>query len=325
MGITSLLVPESLGGSGLDDAVACLAVVAEEVGRLVAPGPLVPTSVVVDTLTRKGSKEQQAAWLPGIAEGEIIASWALGEQPDAWMPGADRCRARTIPGGYRLEGRKSPVEAAVDADLLLVTAAGAGAPVHLLVPADLPGISMTPLVTLDLAHTFAEVSFNGVDVPASNEVGDASTAAVDLERQIDLALCVQVAETAAMMQVAFDQTVEYLGDRHAFGRIVTSYQAIKHRLADHKIWLEASLGVATAVARAIDGADPVRSRLASAAKVSVAEQAVTTISDCSQLLGGISMTWEHDHHVFLRRATANRALYGSPAFHRERLCRLADV
>lgn len=325
VGITSLLVPEPLGGPGLDDAVGCLAVVAEEVGRLVAPGPLVPTSVVADTLARTGTQAQQAAWLPGIAEGEIIASWALGEQPDTWTPSAGRCRATTAAGGYRLDGVKSPVEAAVDADVLLVTAAGTGGLVQLLVPTDAPGVLVTPLATLDLAHSFAEVTFDGVEVPGTDEVGDAGTAAADVERQIDLACCVQVAETAAIMQMVFEQTIEYLGDRHAFGRVLTSYQAIKHRLAEHKIWLEASLGMATAVARAVDEADAARSRLASAAKADVAEQSLTTISDCSQLLGGISMTWEHDHHVFFRRATVNRALYGSPTFHRERLCRLAGV
>lgn len=325
MGITSLLIPEAMDGAGLDDAVGCLIVVAEEAGRAVAPGPLIGTNVVADTLARIGSQEQQEAWLPGIATGEVIAGWALGERPDFWLPSSSRCHATQTVSGFRLDGVKVPVEVATDTDLFLVTTESDDGLVQLLVPRDAEGVTIVPLQTLDVAHSFGEIVFDGVEVPFANLIGDPSSSAPALERQLDLALCIQAAETAAIMESVFDLTVDYLRDRYAFGRAVASYQAVKHRLAEHKVWLEAALGVTTALARSIDGSDPVSSRLASTAKVHIAEQSMRTISDCSQLLGGISMTWEHDHHVYFRRATVNRALYGAPSFHRERLCRLAGL
>ena len=222
-----------------------------------------------------------------------------------------------------LDGVKSPVEAAEESAVMLVTAAGEVGLVQFLVPSGTPGVRIEPLVSLDVAHSFSEVTFEHVHVPADAAVGNGEPSIFDVERQLDLALCVQAAETAAMMQAIFELTVEYLQDRWAFGRVIASYQAIKHRLAEHKVWLEASLALATAAAEAMDRGDASASKLASAAKVHIGEQSMTTLSDCSQLLGGISMTWEHDHHVHFRRATVNRAMYGSPVHHRERLCQLA--
>jgi alkylation response protein AidB-like acyl-CoA dehydrogenase len=325
IGVTSLLVPDSWGGAGMDLPVSCLSVVAEEMGRVVAPGALLPCNVVADAVARSGSASQRDEWLPAIVSGDCIATWAVGERGERWLPDSLRLSATRHGGDYLLDGIKNPVEAGVEADLLLVTAVTGDGPVQLLVPTRTPGVRVKPLNSLDVARSFAEIGFEGVRVPASAALGDPGTVRSDIDMQIDLALCLQAAETAAMMQAVFDLTIDYLLDRYAFGRIVASYQAIKHRLAEHKVWLEASLALATAAAQAISDDRGSASRLASAAKVHIGDQSLTSMSDCSQLLGGISMTWEHDHHLFLRRATANRAIYGSPTLHRERLCRLAGL
>ena len=107
-------------------------------------------------------------------------------------------------------------------------------------------------------------------------------------------------------------TIELLQTRYAFGRPLASYQALKHRIADHKLWLEAALGISTALAQALAAGEVGSARLASAAKAHIGEQSVAIISDCAQLFGGIAMTWEHDLHLYLRRATVNKFLYGSP-------------
>ncbi len=330
LGITSLLIPEEFGGVLMERGVACLAVVAEEMGRVVAPGPLVACNVVADTLARCGTEAQRQEWLPPIATGDCIATWAVAEVADRWLPRQPSALVSAQSDGWTLEGVKTPVEAGAEADLLLVTAATEqGEPVQLLVPATTDGVVVEPLTSLDLARPFARITFNQVHLPASAVVGGTRAAeahsVLDVDRQIDLALCLQVAESSAIMETAFQMTVDYLEDRRAFGRTVASYQAIKHRLADHKVWLEASLGISTAVVEALSVEDRSSSQLASAAKVHIGEQSVTTLSDCSQLLGGISMTWEHPHHAFFRRVTVNRSLYGSPAHHRERLCQLVGL
>jgi alkylation response protein AidB-like acyl-CoA dehydrogenase len=330
LGITSLLIPEEFGGVRMERAVACLAVVAEEMGRVVAPGPLVACNVVADTLARCGSEAQRQEWLPPIATGECIATWAVAEVADRWLPRQPSVRVSARSDGWTLEGVKKPVEAGAEADLFLVTAeTEQGEPVQLLVPATSDGVVVEPLTSLDLARPFARITFDQVRLPASAVLGGTRAAeagpVLDVDRQIDLALCLQGAESSAIMESAFQMTVDYLKDRRAFGRTVASYQAIKHRLADHKVWLEASLGISTAVVEALCDEDRSASRLASAAKVHIGEQSVTTLSDCSQLLGGISMTWEHPHHAFFRRVTVNRSLYGSPGHHRERLCQLVGL
>ncbi len=310
----------------MERGVACLAVVAEEMGRVVAPGPLVPCNVVADTLTRSGTEAQRQAWLPPIATGDCIATWAVAEVADRWLPRQPSARVSPHSDGWMLDGVKTPVEAGADADLFLVTAmTEQGEPIQLLVPATSDGVVVEPLTSLDLARPFARITFDHVVLPSSAVLGETGSTVLDVDRQIDLALCLQVAESSAIMESAFQLTVEYLEDRRAFGRTVASYQAIKHRLADHKVWLEASLGIATAVVEALSAGDRSASRLASAAKAHVGDKAVTMLSDCSQLLGGISMTWEHPHHAFFRRVTANRSLYGSPVSHRERLCQLVGL
>jgi alkylation response protein AidB-like acyl-CoA dehydrogenase len=136
---------------------------------------------------------------------------------------------------------------------------------------------------------------------------------------------VQSAETVGVMYHAFDMTMDWVNQRVAFGRVIGSYQALKHRLADHKLWLEASAGLVDGLAAALATDDPDTSRIASITKAHVGDTAVTIVQDAVQMHGGIGVTWEHDLHLYLRRATANRALYGSPIQHRERLCALAGI
>ena len=114
-------------------------------------------------------------------------------------------------------------------------------------------------------------------------------------------------------------TLEYLGDRYSFGRPLSSYQALKHRVADEKMWLEACHAIATGAARAVAAGAPDAGELVSAAKAWVGPHATELVQDCVQLHGGIGVTWEHDLHLYLRRTTVNRATYGTPEEHAERI------
>jgi alkylation response protein AidB-like acyl-CoA dehydrogenase len=326
LGWTSMLVPEEYeGGSLAGEGLLDLVIVAEEMGRLVSPGPLLATNVVAAAVAAIGTTEQKRELLPGIVSGDIVATWAHFEPGGRWLPADVQLDAK--PGGDRfvLRGTKSPVEAASQADHFLVTARineGLG---QFLVPADTPGLTVTPLESLDLVRRFSELRFDGVDVPRSALVGEAGLGADDVERQLEIALVLQCAETVGAVDRVFEFTLEYMSDRFSFGRPLASYQALKHRVADMKMWLEASHATAGAAARAVQSRIDDASKLASAANAYISDHATVIIQECVQLHGGMGVTFEHDIHLYLRRATVNRVQYGAPHEHRERIARLIGM
>ena len=324
LGWTSLLVPEALGGGSISGTGPVdLAIVAEEIGRGVAPGPLLPVNVVAETIARSGSAEQQGG-LEGVLAGETILAWCFNELGGNWTPEGVSLQATEAADGFTLNGVKTAVEAGGQADFLLVTATTGTDLTQFLIPADLPGVTITAQSSLDLARRFAEVRFENVGVDASAVVGTVGGAQADVERQCIVATMLQCAETTGAVARVFEFTVEYAFDRHSFGRPLASYQALKHRFADMKLWLEASHatadGAGLAVAIDVDAA-----RTVSVAKAYIGDKSVDIIQDCVQLHGGIGVTWEHDIHLYLRRATVNRGLFGTPNDHRERLAALVGI
>jgi alkylation response protein AidB-like acyl-CoA dehydrogenase len=324
LGWTAMLVPEAFGGGSVTDAgLLDLVVVAEEMGRLVAPGPFVPVNVVASALATAGTDDQRATVLPALVAGESVAAWCLAEPGGAWSSAADaRVTAERTAAGWLLSGTKSPVEAAVDADHLLVVAGTPEGPTQLLVPAGTPGVTAVPLRSLDLVRRFAEVRFDRAEVADGAVVGAVGGAGPDVERQLLVAVALQCAETVGVVDQVFSFTVEYAFDRYSFGRPLASYQALKHRFADMKTWLEACHATAGGAADAVQAGVPDAGRLASTAAAYIGDRSTAMIQDCVQLHGGIGVTWEHDIHLYLRRATVNRATYGTPRQHRERLAAL---
>ena len=140
-----------------------------------------------------------------------------------------------------------------------------------------------------------------------------------MERSLQLACVLQCAETCGVIDVVFAMTIEYLGDRYSFGRPLSSYQALKHRLADDKMVLEACHATAGAAARAVATSSDDAAELVSVAKSWIGPHATELIQDAIQLHGGIGVTWEHDLHLYLRRATVNRVLHGTPEWHADRI------
>ena len=315
LGWTTLLVPEADGGGSLSEhGLLDLVLVAEEMGRLVSPGPLVPVSVVAGALAESGSADQRAAVLPGLVAGETVAAWCGTSPVDAVVQG----------DGFVLTGVAAPVEAGAQAHDLLVAARldGDDGVTQLLVPADTPGVTITPMEGLDLVRRFAEVRFDGAVVPASAVVGEVGGAGDAVERQLQIAVVLQCAEMVGAADRVFELTLEYLGDRYSFGRPLSSYQALKHRIADDKMWLEACHAAATAAAVAVATRADNAAELVSVAKVWIGPHATELIQDCVQLHGGIGVTWEHDLHLYLRRATVDRVTYGTPEEHAERIATL---
>jgi alkylation response protein AidB-like acyl-CoA dehydrogenase len=327
LGWTSLLAPVSLGGGSLSgDPVVDLTIVAEEIGRMVAPGPLTPVNVCVDALARSGPPELVEAIVPGLMSGTTIAAWALAEDTDVW--GVEGLGDATLVDGGSdliLSGRKRFVEAGADADFLLVSALASEGPTQVLVAADAPGVTVTRGRSVDLVRRFADLRFDSVRVPKSAVIGEVGEASADIERQCLLGLALQVAETVGAVDRMYAATVEYLQDRWSFGRPLASYQALKHRLADMLLMLETAKGCAEAAAVAVGSGCPDAQRDVSVAKAYVGRVSIDILSECVQLQGGIAMTWEHDLHLYERRVAVNRALYGSPEFHQERLCDMVEA
>jgi len=326
LGWTSMLVPEEHGGGTVSgNGLLDLVLVAEEMGRWVSPGPFLPTNVVAAAVARSGSAEHQKNLLGAVVAGEATAAWCLDEPGAPWGPAGVQMTARAEGSEFVLAGTKSPVEAAAQADHLLVTARSGDGLSQFLVPADSPGITVNPLRGLDFCRRFATVRFDEVRVPESAVVGTVGGAAGDVEAQIQLAAALQCAETVGAVDRVFEFTTQYVFDRFSFGRPLASYQALKHRFADMKTWLEACHATATSAARAVQEGAENAGELASVAKSYIGERSVDIIQDCVQMHGGIGVTWEHDIHLYLRRATVNREMYGTPADHRERLASLLGM
>jgi alkylation response protein AidB-like acyl-CoA dehydrogenase len=322
LGWAGLLVPEDLGGgnvsgSGLHD----LAAIAELLGHTVAPGPLHPVSTVLAGLVDADNRADHAAAVEAITSGASVATWAVDEPGRPFDPSRPTLTATATAQGYRLDGVKDRVEAGADADLLLVTARADDGVRQFLIPAATTGVTVHAQHCVDLVKRYARIEFDDVVVDSSARVGSLADTRALIDRQSQVAMVLQCAETVGVIETVLALTIEWTRDRYSFGRPLGSYQAIKHRLADMTMWLHASRGV---TARAVDR---VATRAAdaalwvSAAKSYLGEHAGPLVQDCVQLHGGIGVTWEHDLHLFLRRITLYRGLFGTPSEHHQAIYR----
>jgi alkylation response protein AidB-like acyl-CoA dehydrogenase len=315
LGWTSLLVPERLGGGSLSGRpVVDASVLAYEFGRHAAPGPLVATNAVAAAL---GTVD--APLVADLMAGTAVATWAYGEPSPGDRMGDVALSVRVDGPDVVLDGVKRPVESAGQAGSLLVTGRTGGGLTQVLVPASAPGVSIEALHTVDLTRRFTTVRFDDVRVSRDAVVGEVGGSDAQVEQQRRVATTMVNAEAVGAMQAAFDLTVAWAFDRYSFGRPLASYQALKHRFADMKSWLEASHAVCERAAEAVDARDPDAAELVSVAKAYVGQYGVELVQDCVQLHGGIGLTFEHDVHLFLRRVTLNRALWGTPSEHRQRI------
>jgi alkylation response protein AidB-like acyl-CoA dehydrogenase len=326
LGWAAMLVPEELGGGTVSgEGVRDLAALAEELGAGVAPGPLLATNVVLAGLVEAhGAGPDHSGAIEALASGTSVAGWAVYEPGGHWSPDTPRTTATPTDGGYRLDGVKDRVEAAAQADLLLVTAATPDGTAQFLVPTTADGVSVHPQWSIDLVRSFAEVRFDGVTVGADAVVG-APGAGDIIERQLQIALVVQCAEICGGLERTFNRTLAGAFDRYTFGRPLASYQALKHRFADMRTWLEACHATTAGAAEAVQERSPRAGELVSVAKSYVGDRSVAILQDCTQIHGGIGLTWEYDLHLYLRRATVDQSLYGTPGDHRRRLADLAAL
>jgi alkylation response protein AidB-like acyl-CoA dehydrogenase len=326
LGWVSLLVPEELGGGSVSgEGLVDAAIIAEQFGRLAAPGPFLPVNVVAAALAEAPNTAAHAALIGRLLAGEVIGTWACCGPGGGWDPAAGAIEAAADGDGYRLTGVHDGVEAASDADVFLVLARTAEGLTQFVVPRTADGLSVSALRGLDLTRGFGRVEYDGVRVARGAVVGAPGEADPAVERQFQIAVVLQCAELAGVVEKVLESTRQWMSDRYTFGRPLDSYQALKHRFADLTLWSHAAQAATAAAAAAVAQRRGDAAELVSIAKAYSGQRATDIIQDCVQLHGGLGVTWEHDIHVYLRRATVDRVTWGTPADHRRRIADLLNV
>ena len=315
LGLQSLAIPEEYGGAGF--GLVDLTVVLQEMGRALLPSPYFASVVLAaHALLTSGDDAAKKDLLPGIASGETIATLAVTEDGGSWDPGAVTMTARRAGQDYLLDGRKVFVLDGHIADLIVVVARSERGLSLFTVDAAAPGLSRTALTTLDGTRTQARLDFDGT--PA-RLVGVDGGAEAGLVKTLDIAATALAAEQIAAAEWCLESSIAYAKERVQFGRAIGSFQAVKHKLADMFTQLELAKSAAQYAAwQAAQDTDELPSSACIAQ--AYASQAFWDIAvESVEVHGGIGFTWEHDLHLYFKRAKTSQVLLGTPAYHRELL------
>ena len=312
LGLQGLIVPEELGGSGY--SFLELGVVLEEMGRLLLCAPFFSTVVLATTaLLLAGDETAQADFLPGIARGDTIAALALTEDSGRLDPSRIELSAEPAAGGWRLDGVKNFVLDGHVADLLLVAARTAAGISLLVADGDAPGLVRSPLRTMDQTRKQARLTFAATPARLIGIDGEAWPV---LTRVLDLAAVALAAEQVGGAQKCLEMAVEYAKIRTQFGRVIGSFQAIKHKCADILLEVESAKSAAYHALHVAAGGGPELPAVASLVKAWCSETYAHAAAENIQIHGGIGFTWEHPAHLYFKRATSSELLFGSPRLHR---------
>jgi alkylation response protein AidB-like acyl-CoA dehydrogenase len=311
LGVTGLLVPAAHGGSELELLDAALA--AEVLGWCCAPGPFLGSCMATVALVASGNADAQARWLPGIASGELIVTFALGEGLGEWD--ADKL-ATSVTGG-RLTGEKPLVPYGDVADAIVVAARDDGVPGLWVVERGAPGVTHTTLKVFDMTRRVNMVAFDGT--PATKLAS--GRAAIDRAR--DAGLVLVAADAFGGAAKCIDMTVKYSLTREQFGQPIGAFQGVKHQLADLVCDLEPTRALWWYAAHAFDHIVDKSERHAALTKALLSDLFDRVTRYAIELHGGIGFTWEFDLHLWWRRALFDRAFLGEAAYHRERAAALA--
>jgi alkylation response protein AidB-like acyl-CoA dehydrogenase len=315
LGLLGLTIPEQYGGTGSGPAE--LTVVLEEMGASLLCAPYFSTVVLAaNAIMLAGDDEARKELLPLIASGEVIASVAIAEDDGQWNLGGVRLEARRVPEGYVLTGHKNYVLDGHLADLIVVVARTDDGVGFFTVAGGAAGLRRTQLPTLDMTRTQARLEFD--ETPA-RLIGDPRLAEAALARTLDLAAIGLAAEMVGGAQRCLDMSVSYAKTRQQFDRPIGSFQAIKHKCADMLIDIETARTAAYYAGWAAAGDSEELAAVASLTKAHCSEAFFHAAAENIQIHGGIGFTWEHDAHLYFKRAASCELLLGDPAYHREQL------
>jgi len=300
LGWPGLCIPEEYGGVGLGWTETAL--LAEEMGRALFPGPYLSTLLSATAILAGGNEETKQRYLPKLADGSFIGAVALfegrGDRPEDI-----RLKARPSDDGYVLDGVKLFVTDGTAADVIVVAAAGENSLQYFVVDSTDRGVSTEALPVVDRTRRQAAISFAEVQVPSSNM----------LDGQIfeflrDRAALFIAAEQTGIARRCMEMSVEYAKTRQQFGKPIGVYQAVSHKLADMYMLVEHATSLVLFAAWAADEDNQTCSLAAWRAKVWASRAAKAATGDGIQIHGGIGFTWEHDLHLYFKRAKANEVL-----------------
>jgi len=291
-------------------------------GRALLCAPYFSTAVLAtNAILNAGTEAQKSSLLPDLASGVRLAALAVTEPNGQWDPQAIELVATPVAEDFLLEGAKSYVVDGHVADLLVVagrapgTAGGEGLALFT-VRADASGVDRRLLESMDATRKIARIEFHGAQAQL---LGDVNDGAKPLVRTLDQAAIALANEMVGGAQAVFDAAVNYAKLRVQFGRTVGSFQAIKHKCADMLLEMELAKSAAYYAAQAAAADDPEWPALACLAKAAASEMYLHIAAACIQIHGGIGFTWDHDTHLWFKRAKSSEVFLGQPYYHRELL------
>jgi alkylation response protein AidB-like acyl-CoA dehydrogenase len=315
LGLQGLAIPEEYGGSGF--TYVELIVVLEEMGRSLLCAPCFSTvALAANAILTSGDDAAKKELLPGIASGDAIATLAFTEDNGRWDEGGITTTATRAGDGWTLDGHKMFVLDGHVANLLVVAARTPAGLSLFAVDENAPGLTRTPLATMDQTRKQARLELSGTPARLIGADGGASAG---LSKTLDLAAVALAAEQVGGAQQCLDMSVEYAKQRVQFGRPIGSFQAIKHKCADMLLEVESAKSAAYYAGWAAAEASDELPVVASLAKAYCSDAYFHAAAENIQIHGGIGFTWEHDAHLYFKRAKSSELLLGDPTYHRELL------
>ena len=327
LGWMGTAIAEEDGGLGL--SLIELSILVEEMGRALLPSPFyssVGFAAPVITATAEG--ELRKTLLGGIGSGELRATVAIPEEEGRWDAAGIKAKATPVDGGYKLSGTKVFVPDAHLADEIVVVARTSKAKdpregISLfVVPTSDKKVKVKTLDTIDRTRRLAQVKVGGVEIPADRRLGPEGEAWPLLERALDRSATVLAAEATGLATKVLELSRDYAKERTQFDKPIGTFQAISHRIADMLVLTENARSTTYYAAWAIEEGVPDAALAAATAKVAASEAARIVSQGGMQVHGGIGFTWEHDMHLFYRRAKWVELFLGDPSIWRERVASL---
>jgi alkylation response protein AidB-like acyl-CoA dehydrogenase len=321
LGLQGLAIPEEYGGSGY--SYVELIVVLEEMGRSLLCAPYFSTvALAANAILHSGDDAAKKELLPGIASGQTIATVALTEDNGRWDAEGVTATATKSGDGYTIDGHKMFVIDGHTASLIVV-AAKTGDNISLFtVAGDASGLTRTPLATMDQTRKQARLEFSSTPAKLLGTEGEGWPV---LSRMLDLAAVALAAEQVGGAQKCLDMSVEYAKVRVQFGRPIGSFQAIKHKCADMLLEVESAKSAAYYAGWAAAELNDELPTVASLAKAYCSDAYFHAAAENIQIHGGIGFTWEHDAHLYFKRAKSSQLLLGDPTYHRELLAQRIGI
>ena len=321
LGLQGLAIPEEYGGSGF--TYVELGIVFEEMGRALLCAPyLSSVALAANAILASGDDSAKKEHLPGIASGDTIAALALTEDNGRWDQEGITLTATRSGDGYSLDGHKMFVIDGHTANLVVVVARTGKGITFLAVDGDAPGLTRKPLTTMDQTRKQARLEFSGTPARLIGTEGGASAA---LGKTLDLAAVALANEQVGGAQKCLETSVEYAKVRVQFGRPIGSFQAIKHKCADMLLEVESAKSAAYYASWAAAEDSDELPVVASLAKAYCSEAYFHAAAENIQIHGGIGFTWEHDAHLYFKRAKSSELLLGDPTYHRELLAQRIGI